>query len=179
MRKLLVSSFVSLDGVVESPMTWAHRFFDDECTEYALRKLDDVEFFLLGRVAYETFAPVWSTITGNAYIGRINGLKKLVASTTLDKVAWNASLLKGDVAKELATLKRQSGGHIMKYGITALDRTLLYNGLVDEYDLWIMPTRVGQGKRAFADVEADKLNLELVRTHRFANGVVALTYHPA
>jgi hypothetical protein len=83
MRKLLVSSFVSLDGVVESPMTWASRFFDDECTEYGLRKLDDVEFFLLGRVAYETFAPVWSTITGNAHIGRINGLKKLVASTTL------------------------------------------------------------------------------------------------
>jgi len=101
-----------------------------------------------------------------------------VASTTLDKVAWNASLLKGDVAKELARLKRQSGRHIMKYGITALDRALLYNGLVDEYDLLIMPTRVGQGKRAFADIEADKLNLELVRMHRFANGVVALTYRP-
>jgi dihydrofolate reductase len=178
MRKLLVGSFVSLDGVVESPMNWASRFFDNECTEYALRKLDDVEFFLLGRKAYETLAPVWSTITGNAYIDRINGLKKLVASTTLDKVAWNASLLKGDVAKELAKLKGQGGGHIMKYGITALDRTLLYNGLVDEYDLWIVPTRVGQGKRAFADIEADKLNLELVRTHRFANGVVILTYRP-
>jgi dihydrofolate reductase len=82
------------------------------------------------------------------------------------------------MAKELATLKKQNGGHIMKYGVTALDRTLLYNGLVDEYDLWIMPTRVEQGKRAFADVETDKLNLELVRTHRFANGVVALTYRP-
>ena len=66
-RKLLVSSFVSLDGVVESPMTWASPFFEDESREHALRKLDDVEFFLLGRVAYETFAPVWSTITGNAY----------------------------------------------------------------------------------------------------------------
>ena len=65
MRKLLVSSFVSLDGVVESPTTWASRFFDDECTEYALRKLDDVEFFLLGRVVYETFAPDWSTITAS------------------------------------------------------------------------------------------------------------------
>jgi hypothetical protein len=97
MRKLLVSSFVSLDGVVESPMTWASRFFDDESQEYALRKLDDVEFFLLGRVAYETFAPVWSTISGNAYIDRINRLKKLVASTTLDEVGWNASLLKGNV----------------------------------------------------------------------------------
>ena len=70
MRKLLVSSLVSLDGVVESPMTWASRFFDNECTEYALHKLDDVEFFLLGRKAYQTLAPVWSTIKGNAYIDR-------------------------------------------------------------------------------------------------------------
>ena len=69
-------------------------------------------------------------------------------------------------------------GHIMKYGVTALDRTLLYNGLVDEYSLWVIPTRVGQGKRAFADIEADKLDLELVGTHRFANGVVILTYRP-
>jgi dihydrofolate reductase len=178
MRKLLVSSFVSLDGVVESPMTWASRFFDDECREYAHRKLDDVEFFLLGRKAYEAFVPAWPTITGNAYIDRINGLKKLVASTTLDEVKWNASLLKGDVAKELAALKSQTGGHVLKYGVTALDRTLLDNKLVDEYDVWIMPTRVGQGKRAFADIDTNKLNLELIRTHQFANGVVALTYHP-
>jgi dihydrofolate reductase len=178
MRKLLVSSFISLDGVVESPMTWASRFFDNECTEYSLRKLDDVEFFLLGRKAYETFLPVWPNIKGKPYIDRINGLKKLVASTTLGEVAWNASLLKGDVAKELAKLKRENGGHIMKYGVTALDRTLLDNKLVDEYDLWIMPTRVGQGKRAFADIEVNKLDLELVRTHRFANGVVILTYRP-
>jgi dihydrofolate reductase len=178
MRKMLVGSFVSLDGVVESPMTWASRFFDEECKEYALRKLDDVEFFLLGRKAYETFVSVWPTIKGDAYIDRMNGLKKLVASTTLDEVAWNASLLKGDVAKELAKLKRENGGHIMKYGVTALDRTLLDNKLVDEYDLWIIPTRVGQGKRAFADIEADKLDLELLRTHRFANGGVVLTYRP-
>jgi dihydrofolate reductase len=177
-RKLLVSSFVSLDGVVEAPMTWASRFFDDECREYALRKLDDVEYFLLGRKAYETLVPAWTTVTGNAYIDRINGLKKLVASTTLDEVRWNASLIKGQVAKELATLKSQVGGHILKYGISQLDRTLLDNGLVDEYDLWIMPTRVGQGKRAFADVDEDKLNLELIGTHEFGNGVVVLKFRP-
>src|SRR6516165_292088 len=102
MRNLLVSSFVSLDGVVESPMTWASRFFDDECREYAHRKLNDVEFFLLGRKAYEAFVPTWPTITGNAYIDRINGLKKLVASRTLGEVTWNASLIKGDVAEALA-----------------------------------------------------------------------------
>lgn len=175
MRKLLVSSFVSLDGVVESPMTWASRFFDDECRDYAHRKLEDVEFFLLGRKGYEAFAP-WTGVSGNAYIDRINGLKKLVASRTLNEVKWNASLLKGDVAKALAALKSQTGGNILKYGVTALDRTLLNQNLVDEYDLWIMPTCVGQGKRAFADIAADQVNLELIRTHRFRNGVVTLTY---
>jgi dihydrofolate reductase len=134
MRKLLVSSFVSLDGVVESRMTWASRFFDDECREYALRKLDDFEYFLLGRKAYDALVPAWTTtVTGNAFIDRINGLKKLVASTTLDEVRWNASFIRGDVAKELATLKSQVGGHLLKYGVSQLDRTLLDNGLVDEY----------------------------------------------
>jgi dihydrofolate reductase len=176
MRKLLVSSFVSLDGVVESPMTWASRFFDDECRDYAYRKLEEVEFFLLGRKAYEAFAPAWTGVSGNAYIDRIKGLKKLVASRTLNEVKWNASLLKGDVAKALAALKSQTGRNILKYGVTALDRTLLNQNLVDEYDLWIIPTCVGQGKRAFADVAAEQLSLELIRTHRFGNGVVTLTY---
>jgi len=128
--------------------------------------------------ARPTFVPTWPAVTGNAYIDRINALKKLVASTTLHEVKWNASLLKGNVAKELVALKRQAGGHVWKYGLTALDRTLLDNGLVDEYELWIMPTRVGQGKRAFADVDGDKLNLELIGTHKFGNGVVVLKYRP-
>ena len=72
-----------------SVMTWASRFFDDECREYALRKLDDVEYFLLGRKAYEALVPAWTTVTGNAYIDRINGLKKLVASTTLGSSDWH------------------------------------------------------------------------------------------
>ena len=178
MRKLVVSSFVSLDGVVESPMTWGARFFDDECREYAHRKLDNVEFFLFGRVAYETFVPRGPASPGNAYLDRINELKKLVASRTLDNVTWNASLLKGDVGQELAEIKRQPGGNIMKYGITLLDKTLWRHKLVDECELWIMPTHVGQGKRAFDDVDPNSLDLELVRTHQFANGVITLTSRP-
>lgn len=176
MRKLLVSSFVPLDGVVESPMTWASRFFDDECRDYAHRKLADVEFFLLGRKAYEAFARAWTGVSGSAYIDGTNGLKKLVASRTLNEVRWNASLLKGDVAKALAALKHQNGGNILKYGVTTLDRTLLNQKVVDECYLWIMPACVGQGKRAFADVAADQLNFEPIQTHRFGNGVVTLTY---
>ena len=176
MSKLVVSSFVSLDGVIESPMTWPSHFFDDECKEYALRKLDNVEYFLLGRVAYETFSPVWPQVKGNPYMDRINGLKKLVASKTIRDCSWNATVITGDVAAELRKIKQQNGGDIMKYGITQLDQTLLTNRLVDEYHLWIMPLRVGDGKHAFADADSSLVNLELFATHRFNNGVVILSY---
>ena len=176
MRKLVVSSFVSLDGVVESPMTWASRYFDDECRQHALQKLDNLEYFLLGRVAYETFSPVWSQVKGNPYLDRINGLKKLVASKTLKDCSWNATVIAGDVSTELRAIKHQSGGDMMKYGITQLDQTLLASRLVDEYHLWIMPLCVGEGKRAFADVDLSLVNLQLFATHTFTNGVVTLSY---
>jgi dihydrofolate reductase len=176
MRKLMVSSFVSLDGVIEAPMTWST--FDDECKEYAYNKLADVEFFLLGRHTYEMFSAHWPQIKNDKYIGRINGLKKLVASRTLKDVTWNASLIADDVAAELADIKRQPGGNIMKYGISELDRTLLANKLVDEYHLWITPKYVGHGKRAFQDVDPALLNLDLIGMRRFRNGSVILNYAP-
>jgi dihydrofolate reductase len=90
MRKLIVSSFVSLDGVIESPMTWTSPFFDDESKEYAYKQLADVEFFLLGRATYDAFSAGWPQIKGDKYFDRINGLKKLVASTRLKDATWNA-----------------------------------------------------------------------------------------
>ncbi|MEI9431383.1 dihydrofolate reductase family protein [Mesorhizobium sp. Cs1299R1N3] len=175
MRRLIVSSFVSLDGVIEGPMTWASPFFVGENVDHALQALSNVEFFLLGRATYEMFFARWPGIKG-PYMDRINGLKKLVASTTLKTVSWNAALINGDVAEALAALKRQPGGDILKYGVSQLDRTLLSAGLVDEYHLSIVPTWVGHGKRAFDDVGS--INLDLVGTHRFDNGVVTLTYVP-
>src|SRR5215510_358302 len=118
MRKLTVSSFVSLDGVIESPMTWTMPFFDEESKEYAYTQLADVEFLLLGRTTYELFSARWPQIKGDKYFDRINGLKKLVASTTLKEVAWNASVISGEVAATLKALKQQDGGTIMKYGIS-------------------------------------------------------------
>jgi dihydrofolate reductase len=177
MRKLIVSSFVSLDGVIENPMTWASPFFDNECKQYAYEKLATVDTFLLGRVTYEMFSARWPQIKGDKYMDRINGLNKLVASRTLKAVTWNASLIKGDVAAEIAKIKRQSGKNIMKYGVSGLDRTLMANNLIDEFSLSIMPTYVGAGKRAFEDVDT-RVNLDLVDTQQFKNGVVILTYVP-
>jgi len=173
--KLAVSSFVSLDGVVESPAVWASPFFDDECKEYATRNLIGVDYFLLGRATYELFSARWPQIHGDYYMDRINSMKKLVASQSIHSVTWNASLIKGDAAAELARIK-QDGANLLKYGITELDATLLAHGLIDEYHIWIMPTRVGTGKRAFQDVDASLLALELINTHPFSNGVVVLNY---
>jgi dihydrofolate reductase len=103
-------------------------------------------------VTYDAFSARWPQIKGDKYFDRINSLKKLVASTTLKDVTWNASVISGEVGATLRALKEQSGGTIMKYGVSQLDRTLLANKLVDEYGLWIVPTVVRQGKRAFEDV---------------------------
>ena len=178
MRKLTVSSFVSLDGVIESPMTWTMPFFDEESKEYAYTQLADVEFLLLGRTTYELFSARWPQIKGDKYFDRVNGLKKLVASTTLKDVTWNASVIRGEVAATLKALKEQDGGTIMKYGISQLDRTLLSNKLVDEYSLWIVPTVVHQGKRAFEDIGASLPALDLVDVRRFNSGSVILKYSP-
>ncbi|MGH7647555.1 MAG: dihydrofolate reductase family protein [Gemmatimonadaceae bacterium] len=178
MRKLIVSSFVSLDGVTEAPWTWTGSYFDDESREYSLNKLADVEFFLLGRRTYETFSATWPNVKDNEYMDRVNGLKKLVASKTLENVTWNASLLAGDAAGQLANIKKEPGGNIMKYGISELDRTLLANKLVDEYHLWIIPKYVGKGKRAFDDVDPSLVHLDLIDTQRLRNGSVILKYAP-
>jgi dihydrofolate reductase len=176
-RKLKVGSFVSLDGVIENPIKIAGSYFDEEAKEYSFEALADVEFLLLGRVTYEMFASRPET-KGDKYADRLNGMKKLVASRTLKKTAWNASLIEGDVAAELARIKQQPGGNIVKYGITNLDRTLLAAGLVDEYQIWVIPKVVGEGKRAFEGVDNDLVRLKLVDTHRFKNGVMVLTYVP-
>src|SRR5262245_8530052 len=178
MRKLIVSSFVSLDGVIESPMTWTSPFFDDESKEYAYQQLADVEFLLLGRVTYDAFSARWPQIKGDKYFDRINSLKKLVASKTLKDVTWNASVISGDVAATLRALKEEGDGTIVKYGVSQLDRTLLANNLVDEYSLWIVPTVARQGKRAFEDVGASLPKLDLVDVRRFKIGSVILTYSP-
>ena len=107
---------------------------------------------------------------------RINELKKLVASKTIKDCSWNATVIAGDVSTELRAIKHQSGGDIMKYGITQLDQTLLASRLVDEYHLWIMPFSIGEGKRAFAGVDPSLVNLQLFATHTFKNGVVTLSY---
>lgn len=177
MRKLIVGSFVSLDGVIGSPMDWASPFFSEEAVEHAYRKAGEADYFLLGRKTYEMFAAKWPALTGK-YMDRMNGLRKLVATRTLTSATWNAEIIEGDVIEAIAKLKQEPGGTILKYGLTQLDRTLLGAGLIDEFQISVIPTKVGAGKRAFEDIDPAQLRLELTDTHRFENGVVLLTYVP-
>ena len=175
MRKLIESTLVSLDGVIESPERWAT--FDDEASELSMQELDNYDAFVMGRVTYERFRDNWGA-GGNPYFDRIGAMPKYVASRSLDDVTWNATLLGRDIVTAIQDLKAQPGKDLIKYGTSRLDATLLGAGLVDELRVWIMPVVVGSGQRIFADVEPSSLRLNLTDVRRLRNGSVVLTYIP-
>ena len=175
MRKLIESSLVSLDGVIEAPERWA--IFDEEATQRSMQELDNYDAFVMGRVTYERFRENWGA-GGNPYIDRIGAMPKYVASRSLTEVTWNATLLGSDVVAAVQQLKAQPGKDLIKYGNSRLDATLLPAGLVDELRLWIMPVVVGSGQRILEDVETSSLKLTLTDVHELRNGSVVLTYVP-
>jgi dihydrofolate reductase len=175
MRKLVESTFVSLDGEIGSPHHWGPPYWDDEHAGYADKLLSAADALLLGRVTYEAFAQAWPSRTGDS-ADRINSLPKYVASNTLEEATWNATILDGDVAEEVAKLKQESGENILKFGTGELDRALMANELVDEFHFWLFPLVAGTGQRLFDGFDLTHLNL--VDTTRFASGIVVLTYAP-
>lgn len=175
MRKLIESTLVSLDGVIEAPERWA--IFDEEATQRSMQELDNYDAFVMGRVTYERFRENWGA-GGNPYIDRIGAMPKYVASRSLTEVTWNATLLGSDVVAAVQQLKAQPGKDLIKYGNSRLDATLLPAGLVDELRLWIMPVVVGSGQRILEDVETSSLKLTLTDVHELRNGSVVLTYVP-
>jgi len=175
MRKLIESTLVSLDGVIESPERWA--IFDDEASQLSVRELDNYDAFVMGRVTYERFRDNWGA-GGNPYIDRVGAMPKYVASRSLDEVTWNATLLGPDIVTAIQDLKAQPGKDLIKYGTSRLDATLLGAGLVDELRVWIMPVVVGSGQRIFEGVEPSSLRLNLTDVRRLRNGSVVLTYIP-
>lgn len=176
MRKLVESTFVSLDGVISSPGEWGPPYWDDDHNQYAHSLLFASDALLLGRQTYEGFAEAWPARTGDDYSDRINSLPKYVASTTLQETTWNATLIKGDVAGEVAMLKEQPGHDILKFGTGQLDRTLMEHNLVDEFHFWLFPVAVGSGQRLLEGIDAT--HLKLVDTTTFNSGIVVLKYTP-
>jgi dihydrofolate reductase len=185
MRRLIVTVYSSLDGVIEGEGNaalekWQLPFADDEFERRAEQQLDACDALLLGRRTYQGFAEVWPTMAGdNGIADRLNGLPKYVASRTLtEPLAWNATLLKGSVPGVVAELKRESGGDILLYGCGNLAYALVRHGLVDEVQVWVHPVVVGPGIRLFHD-PAHLTSLQLTGTSPLKSGVVILSYQPA
>ena len=178
-RRVVVSEFLSLDGVMEDP-SWTAPYWNDEIAAFKGEETSAAEALLLGRVTYEMFAAVWPTSPDEG-APVINALPKHVASTTLDQAAldesgWNATLLDGDVPEAVRALKQEPGGDLLVWGSAELARTLIAHDLVDEYRLIVYPVVLGSGKRLF-DTEA--ATLELVEARPFASGATGLIYRPA
>jgi dihydrofolate reductase len=186
MRRLIVSEFVTLDGVMEAPggePTHPHTGWvgDYHCPEQEQYKLDEVleaETLLIGRVTYESFAGAWPTYHG-VFADRMNGMPKVVASSTLTDPEWtNTTVLQGDVVDGVSELKKQKGGPILVAGSNTLVHTLLDNDLVDELRLMVFPVTIGAGLRVFPDT-IRKTAWSLSDSASFPSGVRVDTLHPA
>ena len=179
MRKLVVSEFLALDGVMENP-GWTFAFESEDRNRYKFNELKAADALLLGRVTYEGFAAAWPNMieeTGE-YGEWMNGYPKYVVSQTLQEpLEWqNSVLLEGNVAEAVTKLKQREGKDILVFGSAQLVSTLHERGLIDEYRLMLFPLTVGGGKRLFAE-GAEKM-LELTDTQTLSSGVVVLTYRP-
>lgn len=183
MRKLVAVELVSVDGVMESPEEWASAYSDDEMNEANAAGMAASDALLLGRKTYEGMVAFWpKQPAGSPMVDYINSVRKFVVSTTLgEDLEWNNSVLiggnKGNVAEEIAELKRQPGKAITVLGSGVLVRSLLREGLIDELTLMVHPVVLGRGKRLFDDGE--QRSLELVGATAFGSGVVSLVYRPS
>jgi dihydrofolate reductase len=176
MRNVVVTEFLSLDGVMENP-GWTFPYWNDEIAKFKGEETSASDAMLLGRVTYEGFAAAWpnSQDEGAAYF---NSVRKYVVSTTLDKAEWNNSqIIRGNIVEEIARLKQQEGQDITVHGSATLAQTLMQHDLVDRYRLLVYPVVIGNGKRLFK--EGIPATLKLVESQAFSSGVVALIYEPA
>src|SRR4029453_17551150 len=159
MSNVVVAIFMTLDGVIEDPGGaegfehggWQLPFFDQDIANGVRDGLFAADALLLGRVTYQQFSAAWPSVTDDdGFAERMNSLPKYVASTTLhEPLPWNATLLAGDVAEQVAKLKRQPGGDLLVQGSGALVHNLMRHHLVDTYQLWVHPVVLGDGKRLF------------------------------
>lgn len=188
MGSIIVTEFVSMDGIFEDPGGaenykhggWSFQFNRGEDGDKF--KLDEAlasDALLLGRVTYQGFADAWPSRTGE-FADKFNGMPKFVVSTTLDQPEWNNStVIKGDVGSEVPKLKEQFDGDIVVHGSGQLVNALKERDLVDEYRLMVFPVVLGAGKRLFTD-GGDLVALKLAETKQVGpDGVVILTYQRA
>ncbi|HEX2909442.1 MAG TPA: dihydrofolate reductase family protein [Chloroflexia bacterium] len=178
MRKVTSGLFITLDGVTEAPNEWQFDNFDQDIMQELGKMIAGTDTVLMGRVTYQEWAGYWPTSTDEPFASFINNTPKYVVSTTLDKVDWqNSTLLKGNLAEEIARLKEQPGNNITVTGSPGLVESLLQNDLLDELILMVHPVIAGQGKRLFQN-ESSLKRMKLVSSKETSTGVMLLTYQP-
>ena len=182
MRKVVASELVSLDGVMGSPQEWAFSYSNDEMEQANASGMAASDALLLGRATYQEFASYWpyQNSADQPYTAYLNGTPKFVVSKTLEgPLEWqNSTLIKGNVAEEIAKLKQQPGKDIGIVGSGTLVRSLLRDDLLDELSLMVHPIVLGNGKRLFEE-GGDQKTLELVDSKTFGTGILYLTYQLA
>jgi dihydrofolate reductase len=187
MGRIVVTEFVSVDGVMEDPGGsedfryggWSFEFNrGEEGERFKLDETMATEALLLGRVTYEGFAASWPDREGE-FADKFNSMPKYVVSSTLDEPGWNNStVLDGDIPQAVGKLKEELGGDIVVHGSARLAQTLLEHDLVDEVRLMVFPVVLGTGKRIFGET-SDKKALRLVDSRMVGDGVAILVYQPA
>jgi dihydrofolate reductase len=180
MRQLINSTYITLDGVIESPHLWPslRAGTSGEGDRIQTDLLEACDIVLMGRRTYDVFAPAWMSRSGDTYSDRINTMRKLVVSTTLTDPQWaNTEVVGSDIVARVRKLKDEDGGHIVQYGFGDVSRLLLDDGLFDQLQLWIHPQLVGP------DDAADLLyrpgvaaTFELVDSQVLSNGIILATY---
>jgi dihydrofolate reductase len=184
MAKIIVTEFVSLDGVMEDPggaedFKYGGWTFEiargDEGDKFKLDETMESDALLLGRVTYEGFAEAWPTREGE-FADKFNQMPKYVVSSTLDSPDWNnTTVLEGDVVEAVRKLVDEQDGNIVVHGSAMLAQTLLENDLVDELRLMVFPVVLGAGRRLFGEM-SDKKRLQLVESRAVGDGVAVLVY---
>src|SRR4051794_28774619 len=187
MGRIVVTEFVSLDGVIEAPgggedfkhAGWTFEISrGEEGEKFKLDETRDSEALLLGRVTYEGFAAAWPSMEGE-FAEKFNSMPKYVISSTLEAPEWNNStVLNGDVVEEVSKLRQEAEGDIVVHGSARLAQTLLANDLVDELRLMVFPVILGSGKRLFGEA-SEKQPMRLADSKTVGDGVAILVYEPA
>lgn len=176
MRKIIVTEFVTLDGVMEAPNEWSFPYWNDDIAKFKYDELFASDALLLGRVTYDGFAAAWpSQKDEQGFADRMNSMKKYVVSNTRELPSWNNTMfIKGDVVEEIKRLKESEGGNILIAGSAQLIHSLREYNLIDEYQLLVYPVLLGEGKKLFKDGFTNRL--KLLECRSFDSGVALLRY---
>jgi len=188
MSRIVAAEYVPADGLMQDPGGageierggWSNPYWNDELARFQSELLFASDALLLGRITYEGFAAAWPEMEDDEgdFASRMNKMPKYVASRTLTKAEWNATIITGEVSEAVAKLKEKPDQNLLLYGSRALLNTLLEHDLIDQYRLMIHPVVLGQGKRLFEEARGEK-HLRLVDVSTTSTGVMIADYEPA